>query len=510
MLPGCTPWPEDLAAHYRSQQVWQGVALGDLPAEWASLYGDATALVWRDERISYRDLAIRVARTAAGFARHGIEPGDRVVLQLPNTPDFVIVAFAMFKAGVKAVFSLASHRSNEVGHLSDVSGAVGYVGPNHDIAHALRIKHVLSPGDLDGAPVAHPAADPSDVAFFLLSGGTTALPKLIPRTHDDYAYQTRTVADLCQVTAGDVYLAALPVEFNFTWGCPGVVGTLHRGGTVVLADDPGADDCFALIAREKVTVTSVVPTVAHLWLEAREYLDDDLSTLRLVQIGGARLQPELAARIEPELGCRLQQVFGMAEGLLSMSRLDDPAERVVATQGRPVSPFDEIQIVDGELLARGPYTLRGYYNAPEHNAAAFTPDGFYKTGDLASVTPDGDLVIEGRIKDVVIRGGDKIAAGEVEGHLLAHPDVDRAAVVPVPDELLGERIYAFLVSRHDRPTLPELKRSLHERGLAAFKLPDRVEFVDAFPLTPLGKVDKKTLAAAAADPLTARDWKERS
>ncbi|GLX97662.1 2,3-dihydroxybenzoate-AMP ligase [Herbidospora sp. NBRC 101105] len=514
MLAGCTPWPEDLAAYYRSRHVWQGVALGGLPAEWAREFGDRTALVWRDERLSFRDLARRVDRTAAGFARHGIEPGDRVVLQLPNTPDFVVVAFAMFKAGVKAVFSLASHRSNEVGHLASVSGAVGYVGPNHDMALSLGIEHVLSPGDLDGEPVAHPvahpAADPSDVAFFLLSGGTTALPKLIPRTHDDYAYQTRIVADLCRVSADDVYLAALPVEFNFTWGCPGVVGTLHRGGTVVLADDPGADGCFELIARERVTVTSLVPTVAHLWLEAREYLDDDLSSLRLVQIGGARLQPELAARIEPELGCRLQQVFGMAEGLLSMSRLDDPADRVIATQGRPVSPFDEIRIADGELLARGPYTLRGYYNADEHNATAFTEDGFYRTGDLASVTPDGDLVIEGRIKDVVIRGGDKIAAGEVEGHLLTHPDVDRAAVVPVPDEFLGERIYAFLVSRRVRPSLTDLKRALHERGLADFKLPDRIEFVDAFPLTPLGKVDKKTLAAAAADPLAARGWKEQA
>ncbi|WP_066362979.1 (2,3-dihydroxybenzoyl)adenylate synthase [Herbidospora mongoliensis] len=510
MLPGCTPWPEDLAAYYRSQHVWQGVSLGDLPAAWAAQYGDATALVWREERISYRDLAIRVARTAAGFARHGIEPGDRVVLQLPNTPDFVVVAFAMFKAGVKAVFSLASHRSNEVGHLSDTAGAIGYIGPNHDIAHSLRIKHVLSPEDLDATPITHPEVDPSDVAFFLLSGGTTALPKLIPRTHDDYAYQTRIVADLCRVTSDDVYLAALPVEFNFTWGCPGVIGTLHKGGTVVLADDPGADECFALITREKVTVTSVVPTVAHLWLEAREYLDDDLSTLRLMQIGGARLQPELAARIEPELGCRLQQVFGMAEGLLSMSRLDDPVERVIATQGQPVSPYDEIRIIDGELLTRGPYTLRGYYNAPQHNAKAFTPDGFYKTGDLASVTADGDLVIEGRIKDVVIRGGDKIAAGEVEGHLLTHPDVDRAAVVPVPDEFLGERIYAFLVSRRVRPSLTDLKRALHERGLADFKLPDRIEFVDAFPLTPLGKVDKKTLAAAAADPTMGRDWKEEA
>ncbi|MFH0241924.1 (2,3-dihydroxybenzoyl)adenylate synthase [Streptomyces sp. HK10] len=547
MLEGCTPWPAETSERYRRTGVWRGTDLGTLPRAWAKEYGSATALVAGEERISYAELADRVERRAAGFVRQGVGPGDRVVLQLPNIPEFVEVAFALFRAGAKPVFSLTSHRAQEIRHLCELSGASGYVGPGifRGFDHtalarqlaaelpALGKLFVLDDGEggdgvvplsrVDADPRPLPANDPSDVAFFLLSGGTTALPKLIPRTHDDYAYQTRTVARLVGLNTETVYLAALPVEFNFTWGCPGVIGTLSSGGTVVLAPDPTADDCFRLIERERVTVTSVVPTVARLWLEEREWSDADLSSLAILQIGGARLEPELAARITPELGCRLQQVFGMAEGLLTMSRPDDDVHSVLHTQGRPVSDADEVRIVDergapvppggtGELLTRGPYTLRGYYRAPEHNARAFTEDGFYRTGDLARVTPEGRLVIEGRIKDVVIRGGDKIAAGEVEAHLQTVPGVAAAAVVPVPDEYLGERIYVFLVHRggpDGQPPLAELKASLQQRGLADFKLPDRVEYVPDLPLTPLGKIDKKVLSAAAADPTRPRDW-ERS
>ncbi|MFI6933998.1 (2,3-dihydroxybenzoyl)adenylate synthase [Streptomyces sp. NPDC050287] len=548
MLDGCTPWPAETAERYRRAGLWRGIDLGSLPRAWADAYGAATALVAGPERVSYDELADRVDRRAAGFVREGVRPGDRIVLQLPNVAQFVEVAFALFRAGAKPVFSLTSHRAQEVRHLCELSGASGYVVPGlfRGFDHtalgrqlaaglpALRRVFVMDgtggTGAADGLvvpleqvdaePVPLPANDPSDVAFFLLSGGTTALPKLIPRTHDDYAYQTRTVAGQSGLGPGSVYLAALPVEFNFAWGCPGVVGTLSSGGTVVLAPDPTADDCFRLIEAERVTLTSVVPTVARLWLEERQWSDTDLSSLRVLQIGGARLEPELAARIEPELGCRLQQVFGMAEGLLTMTRPDDDPHDVLHTQGRQVSEADEVLIVDpstgapvpvggtGELLTRGPYTLRGYYRAPEHNARAFTEDGFYRTGDLASITPGGRLVVQGRIKDVVIRGGDKIAAGEVEAHLVTVPGIAAAAVVPVPDEFLGERIYAFLVSRaeEEAPPLSALKAALQEKGLADFKLPDRAEYVADLPLTPLGKVDKKVLSAAAADPEYSRDW----
>ncbi|MBZ4323660.1 (2,3-dihydroxybenzoyl)adenylate synthase [Streptomyces huiliensis] len=538
-------WPAEFADRYRREGLWRGETLDGLLRTWAARYAGRTALVHGDRRFTYEELDRRADRTAAGFRRHGIEPGDRVVLQLPNVAEFAVVFFGLLRAGARPVFSLASHRANEIRHLCELSGAAGYVIPGQHrgfdhTALALRMVEelptlrrvftldgevpegaegtVVPLAAVDAEPLAEPVAnDPSDTAFFLLSGGTTALPKLIPRTHDDYAYQTRTAAEVNGLTGDDVYLAALPVEFNFTWGCPGVLGTLQAGGTAVLAEDPTADDCFALIAAERVTFTSLVPSVAQMWLEAAEWLEPDLATLRTVQIGGARLQPELARRIEPAFGARLQQVFGMAEGLLSVTRADDAPETVWTTQGTPLSPADEIRIVDehgndvppggtGELLTRGPYTLRGYYRADEHNARAFTADGFYRSGDLARITEDGRLVIEGRIKDVVIRGGDKVSAGEVEEHLLALPNVARAAVVAAPDEYLGERVHAWIVPAGEAPKLRDVKAALSASGLADYKLPDRVEAVADFPLTGLGKVDKKVLAAAAADPSAPRPW----
>ncbi|GAA3410866.1 hypothetical protein GCM10018952_17160 [Streptosporangium vulgare] len=197
----------------------------------------------------------------------------------------------------------------------------------------------------------------------------------------------------------------------------------------------------------------------------------------------------------------------MAEGLLNYTRLDDPRELVDTTQGRPLSPADEILVVDsdgaevapgevGELLTRGPYTLRGYYRAPEHNARSFTPDGFYRTGDLVRVLPSGHLVVEGRDKDQINRGGDKISAEELENHLLAHPAVHDAAVVGTPDPVMGERTCAFLIVRDQAPTLREIKQFLKERGVAGYKWPDRIELVETFPRTPVGKISKKELAAS--------------
>jgi 2,3-dihydroxybenzoate-AMP ligase len=234
-----------------------------------------------------------------------------------------------------------------------------------------------------------------------------------------------------------------------------------------------------------------------------------LASLRMLQVGGAKLPAEAAARVEPVLGCRLQQVFGMAEGLVNYTRPDEPADVVEHTQGRPASPADEIRIVDdqdtdvppgtvGHLLTRGPYTVRGYWRAADHDAVAFTADGFYRTGDLVRLTGTGHLVVTGRAKDQVNRGGEKIAVEEVENHLLSHPAVHDAAVVPLPDAYLGERACAVVVTRTDvpRPTGAVLRAHLRSRGLAAFKIPDRVVLVDAFPVTGVGKVSRAALRTA--------------
>ncbi|HYT38621.1 MAG TPA: AMP-binding protein, partial [Acidimicrobiia bacterium] len=372
----------------------------------------------------------------------------------------------------------------------------------------------VDPGEARAAADADPP-DPADVAFFLLSGGTTGLPKLIPRTHDDYAYNVRASAELCRFGPDTVYLVALPAAHNFPLGCPGLMGTLAAGGRVVMAPSPRPDDALGVVEAEQVTITALVPALAIRWLEANADERFDLSSLELLQVGGARLVPEVARRIGPALGCRVQQVFGMAEGLLNYTRVDDPDDVVVETQGRPLSPADEILVVGpdgepvpdgepGELLTRGPYTIRGYYRAEAHNASAFTADGFYRTGDIVRLHPSGNLSVEGRAKDLINRGGEKISAEEIENLLLAHPAVREAAAVAMPHPVLGEQTCAYLALRPDEALdLAALSAYLDGRGVARFKWPERLEIVDALPVTNVGKVDKKKLRDDVAAKLAA-------
>ncbi|WP_157536120.1 (2,3-dihydroxybenzoyl)adenylate synthase [Kitasatospora mediocidica] len=505
---------------------------------------DRTALISSGRRIGYGELDAAVERLAGRLAGLGLAAGDRVVVQLPNSIEFILLIFALFRLGVIPVLALPGHRRNEIDHLCKMAEAVGYAIPRGQpgfdflsLAEAVRagnqgLRHVLTAGHPDGSlddvfrlhdgtdlPSRRPDSQfpvpaPADLALLLLSGGTTGAPKLIPRTHRDYVYNVRESAALCGLDENSRYLAALPAAHNFALGCPGVLGTLAVGGTVVLAPGAAPDQTFELIARERVTVSALTPPLLTLWLAEASWSDADLSSLRLLQVGGARLGRAEAARVGPELGCRLQQVFGMAEGLLCFTRPDDPPETVLSTQGRPLSAADELRVVDGderevapgeigELLVRGPYTIRGYYRAPDYDATAFTTDGYYRTGDLVRRTATGHLVVEGRVKDVINRGGEKVPAAEVEDHLSAHPQVAQAAVVGMPDGLLGERSCAYVVPQGSAPTLGELAAFLRGRGLAAYKLPDRLEIADAFPRTGAGKVDKRELAAGVAARLRA-------
>jgi 2,3-dihydroxybenzoate-AMP ligase len=322
----------------------------------------------------------------------------------------------------------------------------------------------------------------------------------------------RASADICQLDRHSVYLCALPVAHNFPLSSPGTLGVLHAGGCIVLARQANPDHAFALIEAEQVTITALVPPLAMAWLDAAPEARHDLGSLQLLQVGGARLSDESARRVGPVLGCALQQVFGMAEGLVNYTRPGDAPDIVSGTQGRPISPDDEVRIVDdddqpvapgtiGHLQTRGPYTIRGYYRAAAHNARAFTADGFYRAGDLVLQLPSGHLVVEGRAKDQINRGGDKVAAEEVENHLLAHPAVHDAALVAMPDAYLGERSCAFVIARGAAPKSRELATFLRQRGLAQFKIPDRIEFIDQFPKTGVGKVDKRLLRERIAQRL---------
>ncbi|MFE0026180.1 (2,3-dihydroxybenzoyl)adenylate synthase [Amycolatopsis sp. NPDC059021] len=536
--PDHVAWPPEVAARYRASSYWRGQTFGALLTSVTAAYAERTAVVGerdgRLERWTFAELDERAHRIAAGLAESGIVPGDRVVLQLPNIPDFMPVVFGLWRAGAWPVFALPAHRDSELRHFATQTEAAAIITvaehERHDHAATARavaadvesVRQVLIVGSSEfddlaaTAPRELPDPDPEGVAFLQLSGGSTGLPKLIPRTHDDYLYSVRESARICALRPESVYLAALPVSHNYPLSSPGVLGALHAGAASVLAPRPDPDTAFRLIESERVTITGVVPPLAAAWVQAAARTGRDLSSLDTLLVGGAKCGRELAERIGPALGCRLQQVFGMAEGLVCYTRLDDPDELVLGTQGRPISLDDEIRVVDpdnpaassgdvvapgeiGALLTRGPYTIRGYYRAAAHNATAFTEDGFYRTGDLVRRGPTGHVEVVGRTKEQINRGGEKLAAEEVENHLMAHPDVLDAAVVGVPDEYLGERTCAYVVpTAGSVPTAPELRRFVRERGVAAFKVPDLVLVVDAFPVTGVGKTSKRELRAALA------------
>ncbi|MET9667998.1 (2,3-dihydroxybenzoyl)adenylate synthase [Streptomyces sp. NPDC006475] len=533
-------WPAAFAERYRAAGYWQGETFGQMLAARAQEFPDRVAVVdpaGEGRRWTYGELDRRADRLAAGFLAAGIGRGDRVVVQLPNIAEFFEVVFALFRIGALPVFALPAHRETEIRYFCEFSEAVAYViadrheGFDHrELATRVKaqtpaLRHVFVVGDPGGHTAlgsvprepddrldSHRGPQASDVAFLQLSGGSTGIPKLIPRTHDDYLYSVRASNEICAVDENSVHLIVLPAAHNFPLSSPGSLGALCAGARVVLCPAPAPDTAFPLIESEAVTITGLVPPLALLWTEAAPHTSHDLGSLEVLLVGGAKLSEEAARRIRPALGCALQQVFGMAEGLVNYTRLDDDEETVVTTQGRPISPDDEVRIVDeedrdvppgeaGHLLTRGPYTIRGYWRAPEHNARSFTPDGFYRTGDIARATPSGHLVVEGRAKDQINRGGEKIAAEEVENVILGHPAVHDVSVVSVPDDYLGERACAYVILRPGAELRPAaLRRFVRDRGLAAYKVPDRVEFVEAFPSTAIGKVSKKDLRTTSARP----------
>ncbi|WP_455844939.1 (2,3-dihydroxybenzoyl)adenylate synthase [Pantoea agglomerans] len=528
-----TRWPDDLAARYREKGYWLDVPMTDILAR--HQHNDAIAVIDGDRQISYREMDVLSSNLAAALQRRGLQNGDTALVQLGNVADFYVTVFALFKLGVASVFALFSHQRTELNaYAAQIEPKLLIADRTHALfaddsfinalcaaqpslqqvilrndnqpENTLEALMAEAAGDFVATPT---AAD--EVAFFQLSGGSTGTPKLIPRTHNDYYYSIRASDEICAVTADTRYLIALPAPHNFAMSSPGSLGVFYAGGQVILAADPSATLCFPLIEKHQVTDTGLVPPAVSLWLQAIQEWGSNkqLASLQRIQVGGAKLGETLAARIQREIGCQLQQVFGMAEGLVNYTRFGDDENIILTTQGRPISEDDEVWVADehgnalptgtiGRLMTRGPYTFRGYYKSPEHNAASFDANGFYCSGDLIEIDAQGYITVQGREKDQINRGGEKIAAEEIENLLQRHPDVIHAALVSMNDELMGEKSCAFIVASQPIKAVA-LRRHLRELGVAEFKLPDRITCVDALPLTPVGKVDKKRLRQQLAD-----------
>ena len=551
MLDGVVPFPPEFAKRYRERGYWADKSLAEEFEVVFKRFANRIVLIDRDRSFTYAELDRLSTNLALHLLEAGFVPLDRVVVQLPNVAEFVILYFALQKIGCIPIAALVTHRFAEISQFVELSGAKACVIPERhgdcdyaEIINRVRkqsptLKHgillgerregflslsemITSPAKLSASAFSELHFDPTDPAVFQLSGGTTGIPKLIPRTHNDYAYNSKVAASVCGVTADSILLIVLPIAHNLPLACPGVQGFMFQGGTVVVSASTRPEDMCALIEKHRVTHVKVVPALLIRLLNDPVVKKHDLSSLRYIQSGGQRLQPEvrlLSRKLIPS--AFVQENFGMSEGLLMFVRIDDPEDIRLETVGRPVSPDDEVKILDdddnevpfgevGELCCRGPYTLRGYFGVPEYNARTFTSDGFYRSGDLMRQHRSGNYMVEGRKKDLINRGGEKISAEEVENLILSHPAVKNVACIAVPDPDLGERMCACVLLKDGAKLhFAALKAFLMGKEIAKYKLPERLEILRDFPLSSFGKVSKKKLAEMIS-PRVAAERRERT
>ncbi|HUK61508.1 MAG TPA: AMP-binding protein [Stellaceae bacterium] len=545
MLPGVVPFPPDFATRYRAKGYWQDKSLAQEFAPIFHGFADRVALIDGERSYTYRDVDNLSNNLALNLLDLGFKPLDRVVPCLPNAAEFVILYFALQKIGAIPIAALATHRYNEISQFVKIAEAVACVYPERqsDFEFAPMVARIAAEAPFMrhrivlGTPragelsltelIARPAKrarteldkikiDPTDPCIFQLSGGTTGVPKLIPRTHNDYAYNSKTAAKVCEVNGDSVLLLALPIAHNLPLACPGIQGFFFNGGKVVLSRTTRPEDMFPLVEKHRVTHIKVVPALLIRLISSPAVTQYDTSSVRFIQSGGQRLQPEVRIRTKELIPSTfVQENFGMSEGMLFFVRSTDPEDVRLETVGRPISPDDEVRLLDdddrvvpfgevGELCARGPYTLRGYYGAPEHNQRAFTSDGFYRSGDLMRQHSSGNYMVEGRKKDLINRGGEKISAEEIENLILQHPAIENVACVAMPDAALGERMCACVIlGRGKSLALGELVEFLGTKEIAKFKLPERLETLSEFPLSTFGKVSKKALVEMVTKKLEA-------
>jgi len=532
MLEGVVPFPPEYAQRWREKGYWQDKSLAQEFAACFRRFNDRVFLVDGERQYTYGEIDRLSGNLALNLLELGLKPLDRVVPTLPNCAEFVLLYFALQKIGCIPIAALVTHRYAEISQFVKLSGATTCVYPERQSDFEFepmvrrvqqenaclkfcislsRLKVLIEKEPKTGKRLEDIGIDPADPCIFQLSGGTTGIPKLIPRTHNDYAYNSKAAAPVCGVTADSVLLLALPIAHNLPLACPGIQGYFFQGGKVVLSPTTRPEQMFSLIEKHRVTHIKVVPALLIRLINDPSIFRFDLSSVKLIQSGGQRMQPEVRLKTHQLIpSCFVQENFGMSEGMLFFVRLDDPQEVKLETCGRPICPDDEVRLVDdegrevapgevGELTCRGPYTLRGYYGVPEYNAKQFTPDGFYCSGDLMRMHPSGNFVVEGRKKDLINRGGEKISAEEIENLILGHPAVQNIACVPVPDPNLGEKMCACVVLKPGLDlSLNELTDFLKGKEIAKFKLPERLEVFADLPVSTFGKVSKKALAEMVA------------
>ena len=545
-LPGVVYPDATRLSQYVQAGLLGRVPLGQAFHEAACRAATRVAIVNHEsgQRLTYAELDQLSDRFGAALLDLGLKPRDRVVFQIGNIEELFVCLYGCFKAGLIAIATLPNHREQEIGFIADFTQARAHIvqasfrrGDLPAFAQAMAarcpsLEHQIVVGG-DGTEPGHAFAgliagqdagsarhrleqldvDPFDVAIFQLSGGTTGIPKIIPRFHNEYLYNMEAWADASGYDSSTVVYWPMPIIHNAGLVC-GAAPVHLRGGCAVVQQSLEPAAMLDAMARARVTTTvAPIPLIVRM-IDAGIIRDYDLSSVRdFITAGETQL-------VERELKVPGFHLFGMSEGLCMRTRPDHAERARWFTVGQPLSAMDEVRLLHpgtedavetgevGELCCRGPYTISGYYNADEHNRKAFTSDGFYRSGDLMRAHEiDGQLFysFEGRIKDNIDRGGEKISAEEVERLVLEHPAVREVAVIGMPDREFGERVCACIIPEagHAVPSVEALRDFLVERGLAKYKCPERVEGVATFPVTKVGKVSKPDLKKDIAAKLLA-------
>lgn len=517
---------EELIRFY-DENVWEPLTVGEHLRIWSERYANKIAIVDGDEEVTYRQFIEEVNCYANGFLSHGFRKGDKVLFQLPNSKEFITILFAMMSIGVIPVVILMGHRFSEIKGVLNETSAKAYIGMNRYLGFSYEdmITDVIenTKKELQVYLVGETSKykkldilkqnkeirtreklDYRETAILLLSGGTTGFPKLIPNRHCEFIYLAKKLSEATDMDENTVYLTALPMSHKFALCCPGMIGTLSKGGKVVICRVSSPDEIIPLVEERKVSIMALVPTLANMCVEYLKNDDTNISSLKYLQIGGSVLDANLAKKIQDGFNCKLLQLYGMTESVITCSRVWDNDYDRLNTQGKKLSEFDETYIIDengkevadgeyGELIVRGPYTILEYYGLSEQNIAQFTEEGFLKTGDRTAKLKGGNYKIVGRVVEMINRAGEKIIPSELENVLLTNENIREVQVVGIPDEAFGEKIGVFILKEDITLTLREIRKYLEEKGIASFKLPDELIYVDRWPLTNVGKVDKNKL-----------------
>jgi len=524
------------AHRYTEHRWWLGLTLGDILDRTADVFPNREALVDDRVRMTFSELRHRIDLAALGLMNLGMEKGDTVLLQLPNWAEYVYSYFALQKIGCIPVLLISGYKQLEVSHLGLLTEAKAWIVPDRyrkvDYQSFIgevrqknpQLRQVISVRALEGQEgftasleglmesattsadrhqMIERKAKATDVAHIIPSGGTTGLPKGIPRTHNDYICNVEYLHKGWEMNLTDVSLVVVPVGHNLA--LLNVVGAVFMGYKLVLLDSTKPQDICSAIEREKVTFLPTVPSIVRRILESEQLHDYNLSSLRKISAGGEPSTPDLIREVYRQLNCTYINEFGMSEGLLCRTSLTDDIETICNTVGKPCCPYEQIKIVndagkalspgrDGELATKGPGIFAGYLKNPGENEKSFLRGGFFRTGDRARMDRSGNLKITGRTKDIVIRGGENISPALVEEILCFHPDIADAAVIGMPDKEFGEKVCAYVRLMEGVKADPEEIKSFMERqGASKLLIPERFEFVIALPLTEAGKHDKKAL-----------------